>query len=51
MRELSLVMNISDLGATPGMIEGLTDATLSMKGGYKVLSRREISEVFRESLK
>lgn len=51
MRELSLVMNITDLGATPEMIEDLTDATLSMKGGYKVLSRREISEVFRESLK
>ena len=51
MRELSLVMNITDLGATPEMIEDLTDATLSMKGGYKVLSRGEISEVFRESLK
>ena len=45
------MMNITDLGATPEMIEDLTDATLSMKGGYKVLSRREISEVFRESLK
>ena len=51
MRELSLVMNISDLGATPEMVDGLVEATLPMSGGYKVLSREEIAEVFKESLK
>ena len=50
MKELGLVMNISDLGADEGMLEGLADATLIMNGGYKTLSREEIMHIFRESL-
>lgn len=50
MRELSLVMNITLLGADESMIEKLADSTLVMTGGYKVLSREEICEIFRESL-
>ena len=50
MKELGLVMNISDLGADEGMLEGLADATLIMNGGYKTLSREEIIHIFRESL-
>ena len=50
MKELGLAMNISELGATEEMIEGLADATLVMKGGYKVLGRDEIVAIFRESL-
>ena len=50
MKELGLAMNISALGATEEMIEGLADATLVMNGGYKVLGRDEIVAIFRESL-
>ena len=50
MKELGLAMNISELGATEEMVEGLADATLTMKGGYKVLGRDEIVAIFRESL-
>ncbi len=50
MRELGLAMKLSELGATEEMLEGLADSTLIMKGGYKVLDRPEILEIFRESL-
>lgn len=50
MKELGLVMNITDLGVTPDMLEGLADATLIMDGGYKVLSREEVIDVFKNSL-
>lgn len=50
MRELGLVMTISELGATPEMIEGIADSTLIMTGGYKVLERDEIVEILKESL-
>ena len=50
MKELGLAMNISEFGAMEEMVEGLADATLTMKGGYKVLGRDEIVAIFRESL-
>lgn len=50
MKELGLAMNISELGATPDMVEGLAGSTLVLKGGYKVLERDEIVEIFKESL-
>lgn len=50
MKELKLVMNISELGADESMLEGLADVTLPMPGGYKQLDRAEIIEIFRESL-
>ena len=50
MRELGLAMNISELGATEEMLEGLADATLIMNGGYKVLSRDEIVQILKESM-
>ncbi|MGN0631127.1 MAG: NADH-dependent alcohol dehydrogenase, partial [Ruminococcus sp.] len=50
MREIGLVMNISDLGVTEAMIEGIADSTLIMTGGYKVLTRDEVIAVLRESL-
>ena len=51
MNELGLVMNISELGADEGMIEGIADGTLIMPGGYKVLEHDEIVEILKESLK
>ena len=50
MKELGLVMNITDLGVTPDMLEGLADATLITDGGYKVLSREEVIDIFKNSL-
>ena len=51
MNELGLVMNISQLGTTEDMIEGIADGTLIMPGGYKVLEHDEIVEILKESLR
>lgn len=50
MKELGLAMKISELGATKDMIDGIADATLLLEGGYKVLSRKEVVEILKESL-
>lgn len=50
MKEIGVVMNISDLGVTPEMIEKLADLTLPMNGGYKPLDRNEVIEIFKESM-
>lgn len=50
MKELGLVMNISELGATEDMIDGIADGTLVMPGGYKVPGRDEITEILKESM-
>lgn len=50
MREIGVVMNISELGATEEMLETLADLTLHLPGGYKQLSREEVIAVFKESL-
>lgn len=51
MNELGLVMNISQLGTTEDMIEGIADGTLIMPGGYKVLEHDEIVGILKESLR
>ncbi len=50
MKELGLVLNLTELGATPDMIEGIADATLILNGGYKVLSRDEVVQILKASL-
>lgn len=50
MKELGLVMNISDLGATEDMLEGIADGTIILPGGYKVLEHDEIVKILKESL-
>jgi alcohol dehydrogenase YqhD (iron-dependent ADH family) len=50
MKELGLVMNITDLGANESMIPDLVKGTIILKGGYKVLDEKEIAEIFKESL-
>ncbi len=50
MRELGLVMKLSDLGATEEMLEGIAHGVLVMSGGYHVLDRKEILEILKESL-
>ena len=51
MNELGLVVNISDLGATEEMLEGIADGTIILPGGYKVLEHEEIVEILKESMK
>lgn len=50
MNELGLVMNLNELGVTEDMLQGLVDATLIMNGGYKVLTKEEILEIFKQSM-
>ena len=50
MREIGLVMNITDLGATEDMIEGIADATLILDGGYKVFTRDEVVDILKKSM-
>ena len=49
MKELGLVLNITELGATEDMIPDLVKATIVMPGGYKVLDADKIEQIFRES--
>lgn len=50
MKELGLVMNISELGVTDEMIDGIADGTIIMDGGYKVLNRDEIVQILKKSM-
>lgn len=50
MRPLGLVMNISDLGVTDEMIDGIADSTFIMEGGYKVLTHEDVVEILKESM-
>lgn len=49
MKELGLVLNITDLGATEEMISDLVKGTIVLPGGYKVLDADEIEQIFKES--
>ena len=50
MKELGLVMNITELGAKEEMLEGLAESTLILDGGYRVPGHDEIVGIFRNSL-
>lgn len=50
MKDLGVVMNITDLGASEDMIEGIANGTMVLPGGYKVLERDEIVSILKESL-
>ena len=50
MKEIGLVMNLKDLGATEDMIEGIADATFILNGGYKVLDHAEVIQVLKASM-
>ena len=50
MKELGLVMKISELGVTDDMIEGIADGTIILDGGYKVLDRDEVVKVLKASM-
>lgn len=50
MKEIGLVMNISELGVTEDMIDGIADGVFIMEGGYKVLTKDEIVNILKESM-
>ncbi len=49
MKKIGLVMNITDLGATADMLDGIVDSTRIMTGGYKTLDKNDIRAVLRAS--
>ena len=50
MREIGCVMSIHELGADESSLDAIADATLTMTGGYRTLTRVEILDVLRKSL-
>ena len=50
IKEIGAATEISSLGATEDMIEGIADATFISNSGYRTLSREEVIEILKESL-
>ena len=50
MREIGCVMSIRELGADESSLSAIADATLTMTGGYRTLTRVEVLDVLRKSL-
>lgn len=50
MNELGLVMNITDLGVTSDMLDGIADGAFISEGGYKVLTHDEIVQILKDSM-
>lgn len=50
MKEIGVATEITSLGVTEEMLEGIADATFIMSGGFKVLTREDILSVLHESL-
>lgn len=50
IKEIGAASEISSLGATPDMLEGIADATIILNGGYKVLDHDEVIKILQESL-
>ena len=50
MRKIGVSMNLTELGATEDMIDGITEATFILEGGYKVLTKDEVREILKQSL-
>ena len=50
MKEIGLVLNITELGVTEPMLENIVKGTLLIEGGYKKLSSSDILEILKASL-
>lgn len=50
MKKLGLAMNITELGVTEDMLEGIADATFLNEGGYKILTHDEVVEILKKAL-
>lgn len=49
MKNIGLIMNISELKATEEMLDGMVKSTLIMDGGYKVMDANDIRAVLKAS--
>lgn len=50
MKTIGVATEITSLGVTKDMLEGIADATFIMNGGFKTLVREDILSILRESL-
>jgi len=50
MKDIGVVMRLGELGVTEDMIEGITDSTFLLDGGYRALTREEAIGIFRQAL-
>ena len=50
MKEIGLVMNVTDLGVTPDMLDGIVKATFLNEGGYKALSAADVRTILEQSM-
>lgn len=50
MREIGLVMKISELGVTSDMLDGIVRATFIKEGGYKVLTAADVRTILEQSM-
>lgn len=49
MKKIGLTMNLTELGATEQMLDGIIKSTLIMDGGYKVLDETAVRAVLKAS--
>ncbi len=50
MNRIGLVMNISELGVTEDMLDGIAKGSFILTGGYKTLSHDEIVDILKASM-
>lgn len=50
IKEIGAASEISSLGVTPEMLDGIADATIILTGGYETLGHDEIVKILRDSL-
>lgn len=50
IKTIGAASEITSLGVTPDMLEGIADATIILDAGYEKLTRQEIIEILRASL-
>ena len=50
MKEIGLVMNVTDLGVTPDMLDGIVKATFLNEGGYKALTAADVRTILKQSM-
>ena len=50
MKEIGVVMNLTELGVTEDMFDDIADGTFLLGGGYRKLTRDEVIEILKESM-
>jgi alcohol dehydrogenase YqhD (iron-dependent ADH family) len=50
MKEIGLVMRISDLGVKPSDFDDIVNATFLLNGGYKELNKEELIDILKRAM-